>query len=895
MLGADPFDGDSGTLARNGIRVAAFLALAGSGLGVFAILHHMATGIEAELIGSGFLFSIGILLTSFFLRRVPVQLLATASTVYYTLYLCACVITSVCGAGDHFSLFIYLVWLFPLLVLNKMVNSVAIARIVGNIIQLAPFLILALLFPRLIKILPLGHLILLAASSLSYVCFAFMLNTITRYREAYIIESARADSLRVESEVLESISDCFISFDSEFKLIYLNDAACSEFAVSRDRALNRTLSIAVPGFFSPAMLVEFETASHKTVATMFESQREDQSAWYVMRCFPRPDGLSVNFRNITEAIAARASLEAAYNDLREQNNLLDKAQDAIFLQGMDSRVLYWNMGAERLFGWTAAEVMGMRVGDVFHQDVVGVKQAFASVTQLGEWSGELSKRHKDGRALIVESRCTLLRNDDGSPRAILGINTDITDRKAGEARVHQLAFYDVLTGLPNRVKLRDLLEEALAAVSPEESYGALLHIDIDDFKTLNETSGHDTGDRFLHYCAQSLTTVVRAEDTVARVGADEFIVLLKELGTSLEAAGDAVRLIADRVVAVCRQPFPLGASDYYGTASIGISLFKVKQDSVDELLKRAELAMYRAKAHGRNCFCFFDPAMEVSVAARAALQSDLKRALLQHEFVLYYQPQVDRNGRVTGAEALLRWPHPTRGMVPPNEFIPLAEEASLIVELGYWVLETACAQLAVWHLNPDTEELTLAVNVSMRQFLDPHFVHLVEKVLRESGANPKRLKLEITESFLMEKAAGAIAKMTQLRAHGVAFSMDDFGTGYSSLSQLKLLPLDQLKIDQSFVRDALKGVMDASIVRTIIALGRTLNLSVIAEGVETPEQREFLEREGCYAYQGYLFSPALPAASFAAFVEQACRVCSEPFPYQFLTVNRQVFQDGPDQ
>jgi diguanylate cyclase (GGDEF)-like protein/PAS domain S-box-containing protein len=869
MLEADSLDGYSKALARNGIRVTALFALAGSGLGIYSILLHTVIGIEAALIVSGFLFSISILLALSFFRSVPIQSLATASTVYYLLYLCAGISVAATSSGSGLSVFIYLAWFPPLLVLTKMINSVAIGRVLGRIILLAPFVVLAPLFPHLIAILPVAILMLLPIMCLSYLSFGLMLNTVTGFREAYFIERERAAALRIESEVLESISDCFISLNSELKLIYLNDAACSEFDVPRHQALNRTLPMAVPGFFGSAVLAEFEAASQRTAPDTFELHREDRDEWYEMRCFPRPDGLSIYFRNITESVSARTSLESAHNRLSEQANLLDMAQDAIFLQDMDSHVLYWNKGAQRLFGWTSDEVMGLRVGDIFDHDIAGVKEAFSSVIKLGEWTGEISKRHKDGRLLMVESRCTLLRNDDGTPRAILAINTDISDRKAGEARVNQLAFFDVLTGLPNRVRLRDRLEVALAVVSPEKQVGALLHVNLDDFKTLNNTSGHDTGDHFLHSIAQRLTTAVRSEDIVARVGGDEFIVLLEALGTSCEAAGDAVRLIVDRVLDVCRQPFSLGASDYYGSACIGIILFQDSRDSADELLKRADLAMHRAKEQGRDSICFFDPAMETRLATRAALQSDLKRALLQQEFEIHYQPQLDRYGLVIGAEALLRWPHPTRGMVPPNEFIPLAEESALIIDLGYWVLQAACAELAEWHQRPDLETLNLAVNVSMHQFLDPHFVDLVEKVLRETGANPNRLKLEITESFVMKKAADTTAKMTQLRAHGVSFSMDDFGTGYSSLSQLKRLPLDQLKIDQSFIRDVLNDVTDASIVRTIIALSRTLNLSVIAEGVETQGQRDFLEKEGCYAYQGYLYSPALPAPKFRTFVEQS--------------------------
>ncbi len=869
MLRAEPFDGYSDALARNGIWVTALFALAGSGLGIHAILHHAALGAEAALIVSGFLFSTSVILVLSFARSVPVQSLATACTVYYMLYLCAGMTAAAFSSGNRLTVFIYLAWFPPLLVLTKMINSVAIGRILGSIVLLAPFIVLAPLFPYLIAVLPAPILMLLPIMCLSYLSFGLMLNTITGFREAYFIEREHAAALRIESEVLESISDCFISLNSEFKLIYLNDAACSEFAVSRHHALNCTLPVAVPGFFSLAVLAELEAASQGSGSNTFELHREDRDEWYEMRCFPRLDGMSIYFRNITESVTARASLEVAHDRLIEQANLLDMAQDAIFLQDMDSRVLYWNKGAQRLFGWTSDEVMGMRVGDIFQQDIVGVKHAFSSVIKLGKWRGELSKRHRDGRLLIIDSRCTLLRNDDGSPRAILAINTDITERKAGEARLNQLAFFDVLTGLPNRVRLCERLDAALKELSTEKQIGALLHIDLDDFRALNDTSGHDTGDRFLHSIAQRLTVAVRSEDIVARVGGDEFIVLLERLTASRETARDAVREIADRVLDACRQPFSLGASDYYGTASIGVILFQDGHDSADELLKRSDLALHRAKQQGKNSICFFDPAMETRLAARAALLSDLRRAVLEREFELHYQPQMDRNGLVIGAEALLRWSHPTRGMVPPSEFIPLAEEAALIIDLGSWVLQTACAELADWHRHPELEKLSLAVNVSMRQFLDPHFVALVENVLRETGADPNRLKLEITESFVMEKSIDTIAKMTKLRTSGVVFSMDDFGTGYSSLSQLKRLPLDQLKIDQSFVRDVLSNVTDASIVRTIIGLSRTLNLSVIAEGVETQGQQDFLEKEGCYAYQGYLYSPALPAPLFRDFVEQS--------------------------
>ena len=401
--------------------------------------------------------------------------------------------------------------------------------------------------------------------------------------------------------------------------------------------------------------------------------------------------------------------------------------------------------------------------------------------------------------------------------------------------------------------------------------GAILFIDLDDFKTLNDTLGHDTGDLLLRQVALRLTSCVHARDTVARFGGDEFVVILEALSDDIGTGETEAKAVAAKILSALMQPYTLGNCEYNGTGSIGITLFPGWSDTPDDLLKRADLALYRVKLQGGNAMCFFDPAMQTLAASRAALKADLRKALRNREFELLYQPQVDVKGYVTGAEALLRWQHPRGGMVPPNEFIPLAEEAGLIVELGRWVLETACSQLAEWAALPEMDRIGIAVNVSLRQFLDSSFVSLVREVLCESGANPNMLKIEITESSVMEKVDDTIAKMSALKVHGVTFSLDDFGTGYSSLSHLKRLPLNQLKIDRSFVKDVLGNVKDASIARTIITLGRNLNLSVIAEGVETAGQREFLEKEGCYAYQGYLFSDALVPSQFEAFVAAALR------------------------
>ncbi len=448
---------------------------------------------------------------------------------------------------------------------------------------------------------------------------------------------------------------------------------------------------------------------------------------------------------------------------------------------------------------------------------------------------------------------------------------DITERKAAADRIEHLAFYDPLTDLPNRRLLLDRLQQALTSSARHQRYGALMLLDIDDFKTLNDTLGHDVGDRFLVAVASRLQACVREGDTVARHGGDEFVVILEDLNEDTLAAMQAEG-VAEKILHAVSLPYLLDLTildgvqhkrSYRCTSSIGITLFRDSSLSVDELLKRADTAMYQAKDAGRNSLRFFDPEMQAVVTARAALDNDLREAVQEGQFSLYYQPQVDGAGDRTGAEALLRWRHPGRGMVSPAEFIPLAEATGLIMPIGRWVLATACSQLAAWAALPEMAHLTMAVNVSARQFRHEDFVDQVLAIIDSTGADPQRLKLELTESLLLDDVEAVIAKMFALQSRGIGFSLDDFGTGYSSLSSLKRLPLVQLKIDQSFVRGVLKDHNDAAIARTIVALARSMGLAVIAEGVETEAQREFLAANGCDAYQGYLFGRPMPIEEFS--------------------------------
>ena len=575
-----------------------------------------------------------------------------------------------------------------------------------------------------------------------------------------------------------------------------------------------------------------------------------------------------------QIFAARASAEierlAADARIRHQASLLDKAQDAILVRDLDHRIIYWNKSAERMYGWTQLQVLGQSVQTLLYEDPTPFLRGTEATLEHGEWTGELVQRHRDGRTIDVEGRWTLVRGEDGQPQSILAINTDITQRKATEREIQRLAFYDPLTHLPNRMLLMDRMHHALAAAQRHQQGGALLFIDLDNFKQLNDTLGHDQGDLLLQQVAERLGHCVRSVDTVARLGGDEFVVMLEELSASGDDLVLQARSVGEKILSTLSMPYPLQGYQYRSTPSIGIAPFTgTESTTVSELLKQADLAMYQAKAAGRNTLRFFDPQMQAVVTARAALEADLRAALAQDEFFLHFQPQVRQSGAIAGVEALLRWKHTQRGMVPPSDFIALAEETGLIVPLGRWVLHHACKLLASWQDDPLRRDLTMAVNVSSSQFRSPSFVDDVARVLAITGAPSGQLKLELTESVLVEDMESTIATMEALRAYGVGFSLDDFGTGYSSLSYLKRMPLDQLKIDQSFVRDVLSDPNDAAIVHTIIGLSRSLGLDVIAEGVETEEQRISLGEAGCDLYQGYLFSKPLPVADLEAFLTQA--------------------------
>ncbi len=580
--------------------------------------------------------------------------------------------------------------------------------------------------------------------------------------------------------------------------------------------------------------------------------------------YPEPDGGVVSYGAITD-ITERKQSEARLQDSEARfRSLTELSSDWYWEQDEHYRFVRFEGTNGELDAPRDTEV-GMTRWDIpapnmteqdwsLHKAVLDARQPFRDL--------ELQRKGHDGEPTWFLISGVPIFDARGQFRGYRGIGRDITERKRAEAKIQHLAFFDVLTGLPNRRMLLDRLQTALAASGRYHQRGALLFIDLDNFKDLNDTQGHDVGDQLLKQVAQRLITCVREIDTVARLGGDEFVVMLEELDTTVEGAAAQAEAVGKKIISSLNQPYHFARGEHHSTPSLGITLFYAQQESVDELLKRADLAMYQAKSAGRNTLRFFDPKMQAAVSARAELETDLRQGLQRNELLLYYQPVVNAQLRITGFEALVRWLHPQRGMVMPGEFIPLAEQTGLILPMGHWVLETALRQLVHWNGDARTRGLTVAVNVSARQFRHPDFASQVLELLKRTGANPYRLKLELTESLLLLDVQDAINKMTELRSIGVSFALDDFGTGYSSLSYLKRLPLDQLKIDQSFVRDILSDPNDAAIARTVLALAQSLDLAVVAEGVESEGQREFLVRNGCKAFQGYLFGRPAPIDDF---------------------------------
>jgi diguanylate cyclase (GGDEF)-like protein/PAS domain S-box-containing protein len=561
------------------------------------------------------------------------------------------------------------------------------------------------------------------------------------------------------------------------------------------------------------------------------------------------------------------AIARAEEDLKLRDRAIESSVSAICITdnlAPDNPIVYVNPAFERITGYSSQEVLGrnarlLQGTDLAQPELISVR---AALHDQRPCHVVLRNYRKDGSMYWTELNIAPVRNDAGVVTHYIGVHSDITDAKTHQDELARQANHDSLTGLPNRNLLWDRIDGACARTQRYGNFAAVAFLDLDNFKVVNDSLGHTVGDHLLRAVAERLESSLRAIDTVARIGGDEFVLVLSDHKSEQSVSGEL-----QRIVESFSQPFSVDGRELIVTASAGVALYPQDAKDPESLMKSAELAMYRAKESGRNAYQMFTAEMQTRVTERLALEGRLRRALERGEFELHYQPQVDlRSNRVFGCEALIRWRQPELGMIPPASYIPLAEETGLIVPIGEWVLRTACRQCKAWQ-DAGLPAVAVAVNISARQFREKNLLQLVAAILAETGLAPGQLELEVTESVIMHDAQQVIASLEAFRDMGVRLSVDDFGTGYSSLSYLKRFPVDRLKVDQSFVRDLSTDGDDVAIARAIITLGHTMNLRVIAEGVETPEQLAFLRMHQCDEIQGYLFAKPMPAEEFGKLLE----------------------------
>ena len=684
---------------------------------------------------------------------------------------------------------------------------------------------------------------------------------------------AEQESLSVTMRLgttLASLTEAFVTLDHEGHFIYVNHESERLLLRKSRELLGLKIWDELDDSESGRLGQEMRAVLTGGLSAEFEEFYPLLDKWLEVRAYPFEEGVAVYFRDVTTAHHAKEQLLLLQTSISRLNDIV-LITEVGPIDDPGPRIVFVNDAFERHTGYSREEVLGrtprLLQGPLTQRDeLTRIRKA---LEQSQPVRAELINYKKNGEVYWSELEIVPVDYLNRGLTHYVSVARDITERKAAEDRIEHLAFYDALTQLPNRQLLMNRLETALSQSAGAPKTGALMFIDLDNFKILNDTLGHAKGDLLLQKVAMRLAACVRRSDTVARLGGDEFVVMLENLENlekDPQGAAANAKLVGEQILAALSEPYDLAGYLHHGTCSIGITSFSRNKESIGDLLKQADLAMYQAKAAGRNSICFFDPAMQAAATANAALGSELRQALRNQEFLLHYQPQVGPDGLMVGVEALVRWQHPERGLVFPDKFISQAEESGLILPLGQWVLETACAQLASWADRIDTEKLSIAVNVSVRQFRHPEFVEQLMAIIQKTGVHARRLKLELTESLLATGMEATIAKMGRLKNAGVTLAIDDFGMGYSALSSLKHMPIDQLKIDREFVKDVLTDPNDAAIARTIIGLAQSLGLAVIAEGVETEAQRNFLARHGCEHYQGHLFCKALPIAELEAFM-----------------------------
>jgi len=687
------------------------------------------------------------------------------------------------------------------------------------------------------------------------------------------IQYQPSDPEKTFRSLADNAPDMIVRYDRNLRRTYVNLAWEKATGIRAATALNYS-PVELPGLMN-AKAAHYEEKlravvfSGKSVDMTVTQDRDDGEQVYLeRRIVPEFDayGNVESLLSITRDITERKQNE----DMLRIAAAAFETHEAIVITNVDARIIRVNQAFQDITGYSADEVQGKNpsVLSAGKHDKAFYQRMWDAILTKGSWTGELWGKRKNGELFPRWMTITAVKDSQSKTTQYVGIFSDVSEQKKAQESIVNLAFYDSLTKLPNRRLLLDKFDAALTLSARSGLYGAVLYLDLDRFKLINDSFGHNCGDLLLIEVTRRLLGCMRSTDTVARLGGDEFIMLIEGIGDDREAVLTDVAQIAGNIRFTLAQPYTLNGRLHHSSPSIGVCLFNGADPDVDALLKFADVAMYQAKDAGRNAVRFYDPLMQQAVDARLALESDLRMAVAEDQFCLYYQVQVDDNRRPLGAEALIRWHHPSRGLLSPGEFIPVAEESSLILDIGNWVLETACRQLAVWSTQEAMQGLELAVNVSAKQFRQPDFVPKMITLLRMHHIEPSRLKLELTESVMLGDVADVTGKMHALKALGVKLSLDDFGTGYSSLAYLRRLPLDQLKIDQSFIRNMTIEARDATLVRTIIDMAKNFGLNVIAEGVETQAQMAFLKQHECMAYQGYLFSKPLPLEGFVKLVEQ---------------------------
>ncbi len=675
-------------------------------------------------------------------------------------------------------------------------------------------------------------------------------------------KQAQEETMRLAMRLtttLASITEAFVTLDRQCCFTYLNQESERLLQQSTSDLLGMEVWHAFGETLASQLRDKLTNALKTNRRVELEAHFSTLGKWLEVRAYPFAEGLAVYFRDVTDRRHAQEQLMLLEASVAQLNDIVVIVETGAASQN-EARIVFANKAFEEQTGYERDEVMGQTPHLLLELEpaMVKLREMSWALQRNRKARTEMEVRRKNQTSFWVELEVVAVQANEEVVTHWVAVGRDITQRKTAEDMIRHLALYDTLTDLPNRQLLMERLQKTLFQSTRSGQHGALMFIDLDNFKILNDTLGHHVGDQLLKLVAIRLKSSVRKTDTVARLGGDEFVVMVDDLSTDPQTAMHKSRALADKVLATLREPFQIAGHQHYATPSIGVTAFVGQQDDVIELLKQADIAMYQAKSLGRNNVCFFDPELQARMGANAAISADLRVGLAEQQFVVYYQPQVDRQGVITGVEALVRWQHPVHGLMLPGAFIPVAEDTGMILPLGQWVLETVCQQLVAWADWPQTAHLSVAINVSVQQFRHPNFVDMVVDAIDQSGIAPNRLKLELTESLLADRMEITVQKMGMLKALGVTLALDDFGVGYSSLSMLKRLPLDQLKIDKGFVDDVLTDPNDAAISRAIIALAQSLGLQVVAEGVETHAQRDFLAYQGCDQFQGHLFSPPLP-------------------------------------